>query len=121
MTRKAKTTKRCIKCGHPCAGSTSTKKHLPKIIKIGTFTFEIIGVPNFSAEHGTAGDFNPWSHTLSIDSNMIYEAQRRVFMHEIIHAIEEYFHTGLGDDDDSIDRMATALLMVLGENNLINF
>ena len=90
---------------------------IPKKIKIGGKTFEIIIQDDVSAGITNQGKSSAWSQKIWLNSNQHSEAMEETLLHEIVELIQ--IENNLDINHQSISTLSVNLYQVLKDNNFL--
>ncbi len=94
---------------------------LPKQLKVGASVYSVeVGTHNFDLmRSGNIGETDHLTRVIKVNSQMAAQTQRDTLFHEAVHCIAR--HANLdhdwGDDNEQyVERLETALLMLFNDN-----
>lgn len=92
--------------------------NIPEVIRIGGVDYSIIYKENLNTGGQLALGFCDFDNAkIELASNLQGEQGiKQTFIHEILHAICNHFELELNSDEDSIDKLAKGLYMVIKDN-----
>lgn len=92
--------------------------NIPKIVRIGGIDYTVVHKENLNTGGQLAlGRCHFDDEKIELASNLQGEQGiEQTFLHEILHAICNHFDLELNDDEDSLDKVAKGLYMVLKDN-----
>ena len=92
---------------------------LPETVKVGAFVYTIVRETQVRSDDDRrlCGQINYMRQEIHIGDGMAAEQEYDTFLHEVLHAID---HNGqMGLSEKQIHRLASALLGVLLDNDLL--
>ena len=92
---------------------------IPREIKIGADSYDIILKPNLKLREGCVGETKYMCHTITVDVGLMQDDKMNTFLHEVLHSIDHAYSCSL--DESNIDRMAGGLTEFLRDNLGIEF
>ena len=92
--------------------------NIPEVIRIGGMDYSIEYIPDFNTGTQLAlGQCNFDRHNIYLASNLQgQQGIEQTFIHEVLHGICNHFDLGLNKDEDSIDKLAKGIYMVIKDN-----
>lgn len=95
----------------------SEELKIPRVLHIGPYVYRV-NTPELidPADTSRIGLCDPLRHVIHLAKSIPRDLQRANLLHELLHATSDAFGLGLDDEDDMVDRIAVALLMLFDQN-----
>ena len=90
---------------------------IPTTVKIGGYTVTVRYAPHTMTDEGICGAYNSRIKEIVLDPDLGDETMHGVFIHEVVEAIKDIYHTEcLRDDHHAINQLGESLHQVLRDN-----
>ncbi|MCM1564916.1 MAG: hypothetical protein NC238_02970 [Dehalobacter sp.] len=93
--------------------------NIPEKVRIGGTNYEIREEDRLNDGSRLAYGHIDFDRALiRLDSNLQdQQGKCKTLLHEILHGIAKHFELAVGDDEDTIDKLAKGLYMVISDNS----